>query len=69
MDGQEWTSSCRTRRDGSVGALSFWLESANRVAMGLMASRNEDRPEFYLVRLLAYGLILLAIWQKNRPSR
>lgn len=50
-------------------ALSFWLECANRVAMGLMASRNEEQPVFYGIRVVAYGLILLAIWQKNRPSK
>ncbi|RYY94019.1 MAG: hypothetical protein EOO24_25625 [Comamonadaceae bacterium] len=48
-------------------ALSFWLESANRVALGVIANANEGHPGFYLVRLLSYSLILLAIWQKNRP--
>lgn len=48
-------------------ALSFWLECGNRVALGLMVDANEGHPGFYLVRLIAYGLILLAIWQKNRP--
>ncbi|MGV3573324.1 MAG: DUF5985 family protein [Ramlibacter sp.] len=50
-------------------ALSFWLESGNRVALGLVANANEGHPGFYLVRLVAYGLILLAIWQKNRPGK
>lgn len=48
-------------------ALSFWLESGNRVALALIAGANEGHPGFYLVRLVAYSLILLAIWQKNRP--
>ncbi|MDB5750703.1 MAG: putative rane protein [Ramlibacter sp.] len=48
-------------------ALSFWLECGNRVALGLMANANEGHPGFYLVRLVSYALILLAIWQKNRP--
>jgi hypothetical protein len=50
-------------------ALSFWLESANRVALALVAGAKEDNPAFYGVRVVAYGLILLAIWQKNRPRR
>ncbi len=50
-------------------ALSFWMESANRVALGLVAGASEAEPIFYVVRLVAYGLILLAIWQKNRPRR
>jgi hypothetical protein len=50
-------------------ALSFWLEAANRVALGLVTGAGEDNPVFYGVRVIAYGLILLAIWQKNRPRR
>jgi hypothetical protein len=50
-------------------ALSFWLEAAGRVALGLMQPAAEDNPAIYGVRVLAYALILLAIWQKNRPRR
>lgn len=48
-------------------ALSFWIECANRLALGLWAVANEHDPFFYGLRIVAYGLILLAIWQKNRP--
>jgi len=48
-------------------ALSFWLEAANRVALALHAAAQEDSPLIYGLRVVAYGLILLAIWQKNRP--
>ncbi|GAB3651421.1 DUF5985 family protein [Ramlibacter alkalitolerans] len=48
-------------------ALSFWLEAADRLALGLMAPAAEDSPAIYSLRIVAYGLILLAIWQKNRP--
>ena len=48
-------------------ALSFWIEGVNRVALGLMVYASEDDPLFYSVRIVAYGLILAAIWQKNRP--
>ncbi|HWI81283.1 DUF5985 family protein [Ramlibacter sp.] len=47
-------------------ALSFALEGLNRVALGLLAHVSEDNPLFYSVRVMAYGLIVLAIWQKNR---
>ncbi|WP_411880855.1 DUF5985 family protein [Polaromonas sp. YR568] len=50
-------------------ALSFWLEAINRFALGLLAGFHEDGVLFYSVRLAAYALILLAIWQKNRPPR
>lgn len=46
--------------------LSFWLEAGNRVALGLIPHTDESEPAFYLVRLAAYGLILYAIWHKNR---
>lgn len=49
-------------------AISFWGEAANRIHMGATASWNEDRPSHYLVRLACYALILLAIWDKNRPG-
>lgn len=49
---------------------SFWLEALNRVHMAVTASWNdEELPLHYVVRLASYGLILLAIWLKNRPNR
>lgn len=48
--------------------VSFTLEAIDRVAIGLHGMQ-EDHPLFYSVRIVAYGLILLAIWQKNRPRR
>lgn len=50
-------------------ALSFWLETVNRVALGLLVGAGEDGVLFYSVRVVAYGLILVAIWQKNRRQR
>lgn len=50
-------------------ALSFWIEAANRVAMMALASPTEDAPAHYLVRLVAYGLIVAAIVDKNRRPR
>jgi hypothetical protein len=46
--------------------LSFWIEAANRLAMASGGTLNEDSPLHYLVRLVSYGLILVAIWDKNR---
>lgn len=51
-------------------AVSFWLEAFSRVLIGVMHGwREEDAPVFYLIRLVAYGLILLAILDKNRSRR
>jgi uncharacterized membrane protein HdeD (DUF308 family) len=47
-------------------ALSFLLEGVNRIVLGLLADAREDNPLFYSVRVVAYGLIVAAIWQKNR---
>lgn len=47
-------------------ALSFALEGLNRIALGLLVHISEDNPLFYTVRVVAYGLIVAAILQKNR---
>jgi threonine/homoserine efflux transporter RhtA len=61
----------RRTRDGFflLFAASFWIEAGNRVALVTFPHASEDEPVFYMVRLLAYALILLAIWRKNRAPR
>lgn len=49
-------------------ALSFWIESANRIALGLLVA-SELEPVFYMLRVVAYGLIVVAIVHKNRKKR
>lgn len=50
-------------------AISFALEAINRILIQATTHQNEQEPLFYLIRLVAYGLILVAILQKNRrPS-
>ena len=36
-------------------------------ALGIYVHTNEEGAPFYIVRLVAYSLILLAIWHKNKP--
>jgi len=50
-------------------ALSFGIEGVHRIVTTLTYDEHEDSPLHYLVRLLAYGLILWAILEKNLPSR
>jgi hypothetical protein len=50
-------------------ALSFGIEGAHRVYAALSYQDSEDSPLHYLIRLLAYGLILWAILEKNLPRR
>jgi hypothetical protein len=47
-------------------AASFGLECASRAAAVVMHI-SDDNPLFYGTRVIAYGLIIVAIWQKNRP--
>jgi hypothetical protein len=50
-------------------AISFWIEGANRVMLYEFVGLDDDAPVYYLIRLLAYGLILVAIIDKNRGPR
>jgi hypothetical protein len=45
---------------------SFWLQAISYLIVGLTRSWNEATSAQYVVRVLAYGLILLAIWTKNQ---
>lgn len=48
-------------------ALSFFIEGGHRVYSSLGNIVREDTANHYLIRLLAYGLILWAILEKNWP--
>lgn len=48
-------------------AASFFIEGLRRLYSALHDAGAEDSPLHYLVRLLAYGLILWAILEKNLP--
>jgi hypothetical protein len=50
-------------------AASFWLQGLTRLHMGSGDPGNDYRAAHYLIRLLAYALILVAIWEKNRRRR
>jgi uncharacterized membrane protein HdeD (DUF308 family) len=50
-------------------AVAFILEGINRVLLGLSQGSNENEPIFYLVRLVSYVLILIAIVDKNRINK
>jgi hypothetical protein len=57
----------RTTRDPlfRTFAIAFWILAANRIALSYWGD-DESRTYLYLVRLVAYLLILYAIWDKNR---
>ena len=49
-------------------SLAFWAFAANRVAIAAVDDSREAAAYLYLIRLLAFGLIIAAIIDKNRPS-
>jgi hypothetical protein len=48
-------------------ATAFFLDALTRAALGIRVGSQEQEPLFYGVRLVAYGLIIAAIVDKNRP--
>jgi hypothetical protein len=50
-------------------ALSFLIEGANRFALYALAGLNDQEAIYYVIRLVAYGLIVWAIVDKNRTGR
>ena len=50
-------------------ALAFWIEGLHRVVIYRWAGGDEGDPLHYLVRLVAYGLIIFAILDKNRRPK
>lgn len=49
-------------------ALSFFIDAVDRLLIASTPFSSEDGPQYYLIRLVAYGLILYAIFDKNRPT-
>jgi hypothetical protein len=49
-------------------ALSFLIEACNRTLMASVDGWQEGSPFYYMVRLLAYTLIIVAILDKNRKK-
>ena len=46
-------------------AAAFWLLAANQLLVGVYGSSAEKQAPLYLLRLVAFGLIILAIVRKN----
>jgi len=47
-------------------SLSFFIEAINRVFIAVDVGIDEAAPVAYMIRLVAYGLILYAIFEKNK---
>jgi hypothetical protein len=48
-------------------AVALWLEALHRAVLALSARPSEGDPLIYLVRFIAYALIVVAIIDKNVP--
>jgi hypothetical protein len=64
----------RQTRDGLflLFAIAFGVDATMRLLLGISNVTSEEEPFFYMARLLTFGLIIVAIVQKNRlakPSR
>lgn len=49
--------------------VAFGIDAVTRFALGITQVSAEAEPLFYLGRLVMFGLIILAIIQKNRPGK
>lgn len=50
-------------------AIAFWIEGAQRFLVFQIVGTDEAQPMYYLPRLVAYALIIIAIVDKNRKAR
>jgi hypothetical protein len=46
-------------------AASFLLEGFERIAIAMIPHSSEDEPLFYVIRLLAFAVLLYGIAEKN----
>jgi hypothetical protein len=51
-----------------IFAIAFWVLGVNWLALAF-TEKDEVRTALYAVRLIAFILILVGIWAKNRPRR
>jgi hypothetical protein len=49
-------------------AASFGVEGVNRAVLGLTSIPSEVEPFIYIIRLISFLLILIAIIDKNRAN-
>lgn len=50
-------------------AVAFWILAFNWTALAFTPEPNEARTALYIIRLIAFVIILVAIFDKNRTRR
>lgn len=53
----------------AIFAVAFWLLGLTRLGLSLVGQVDETHTWLYIVRLLAFALILAAIVDKNRSNK
>jgi len=48
---------------------AFWCLALSWILLALLDPTDETRPYAYAIRLVAFGLIIVATVDKNRPRR
>jgi hypothetical protein len=49
-------------------SVAFFLQTLERVLLGINTDSTDENPAIYLIRLVAYGLIIFSIVDKNRKK-
>jgi hypothetical protein len=52
-----------------IFALAFWLLAASQILLAILEIPREEQGWVYILRLLAFALIIVAIIQKNVSGR
>lgn len=52
----------------AIFAIALWVLALNRATVAVVQIQSEDSVVFYVVRLVAYSLIVIGILDKNRPK-
>lgn len=50
-------------------ALSFFIEGANRMSLVLFFDLLEASPSYYIIRVISYSFIIIAILAKNKRQK
>ena len=53
---------------GLAFAIAFFLMALNWIALTLVNADNENRSLLYGIRLIAFLVIIVGIWDKNRRT-
>ncbi|MGH2806804.1 MAG: DUF5985 family protein [Actinomycetota bacterium] len=53
----------------AIFSVAFFIFAGNRILLSVLDTENEVRTFVYVLRLIAFLLIIVGVVDKNRPSR